>query len=155
MSQIHISATSVINAPPEQVYAIFADYHQAHPAILPKPYFTDLVVEKGGYGAGTLIRVEMEVFGVKQTYHMEVSEREPGRVLVETDKAVGMVTTFTVDPLNHGQQAQVTIASESPASPGLKGIMEKLFNPPIARYIYKKELGQLAEYVRRQAESAS
>lgn len=55
MSQIHAQATAVIDAPPEVVYAILADYRADHPAILPKQYFAECAVEEGGQGAGTVI----------------------------------------------------------------------------------------------------
>lgn len=149
MSQIHAEASDIIDARPEEVYAILVDYHEGHhPAILPQPYFTELAIEKGGKGAGTVIRVRMKVFGVERTYHLEVSEPEPGRVLVEADKDAGVTTTFTVEPVNDGRQTRVTIATDLTASPGFTGFMEKIVNPPISRHIYKKELRQLAAYVR-------
>lgn len=151
MSQIHSEASIVINGRPEEIYAILADYHKGHPAILPKPYFTELTVKTGGTGAGTVIRVGMKVMGVERTYQMEVSEPEPGRVLVEADKEAGVTTSFTLDPINDGQQTRVSIATDTIASPGFTGFMEKLVNPPISRRIYKKELQQLADYVRRKA----
>ncbi|MCI0395068.1 MAG: SRPBCC family protein [Chloroflexi bacterium] len=149
MSQIHVEASAVINARPEKIYGILSDYRVGHPAILPKPYFTELTVEEGGQGAGTVMRVRMKVMGVEVAYHLVVSEPEPGRVLVETDEAAGVVTTFTVEPLNGGQQSRVTIATDMRASPGLRGFMEKLMNPPVTRRIYRQELENLAEYVGR------
>ena len=148
MKPIVVEASDVIQAPAAKVYAVLADYREGHPAILPKPYFRDLTVEKGGRGAGTVIRVNMEVMGLEQRYHMAVSEPEPGRVLVERDAAAGVTTTFTVSPLNGGSRSLVTIATESRPSPGLRGLVERLINPSVARRIYKQELKQLAEYMR-------
>ena len=156
MSTIHVEATQVINARPEEIYAVLSDYRVAHPAILPKPYFTDLVVEKGGQGAGTVTRVLMKVWGTEFKYHQIVSEPEPGRVLVETDLETGQFTKFIFEPLNGGTQTRLTIASEFPASQGFKGFMEKLMQPPVARGIYMKEMANIAQYVqtRRTAVSA-
>ena len=53
--------------------------------------------------------------------------------------------------LNGGAQTRVTIHSEFPGKPGIAGWMEKLMQPPIVRYLYKKELRNLAEYVRSKA----
>ena len=153
MSLIHAEASHVIDARPEQIYAILSDYHEGHPAILPKPYFTELTVEKGGTGAGTVIRVGIKVLGLERTYHMIVSEPEPGRVLVETDIDTGQTSTFTVEPLNGGTQSRVTIATDFKGSPGFAGFMEKWLNPPITRRIFKKELRQLADYVRHKSGS--
>ncbi len=51
----------VINARPETIYAVISDYYVGHTAILPEPYFTDMTVEKGRTGAGTVIRLRMNV----------------------------------------------------------------------------------------------
>jgi dephospho-CoA kinase len=89
----------------------------------------------------------MQVMGVEQELQLEVSEPEPGRVLVERDQAAGILTTFTVDPMEDGKSSRVTIATQAKASPGLRGWIEKLVNPVIVRRIYKEELQQLADYV--------
>ena len=149
MGQIHVESTKVIGARPEKVYAILADYRVNHPAILPKPYFTELKVEQGGQGAGTIVRVRMKVMGTEFTYRQIISEPEPGRVLKETDDTAGMTTTFTVDPLNGGQHSHVTIATDAAVKSGLPGWLERLFNPFVMRRIYQKELQQLAQYVGR------
>jgi hypothetical protein len=149
MSLIHVEVSDIIDSRPEVLYAIFADYRESHPAILPKPYFTDLTVEQGGIGAGTVIQVHMAVMGVKKNYRFVVSEPEPGKVLVEKDEAAGVVTSFIIEPLNGGNKSRVTIATDSRPSPGIAGMMEKVLNPPISRRIYKQELRQLAEYARR------
>ena len=52
-----------------------------HPQILPKPPFVSLEVEKGGIGAGTVIRIAMRVLGRLQTFGAVITEPEPGRVL--------------------------------------------------------------------------
>lgn len=148
MSQIHAEASDVIDARPEEIYAVLSDYRVGHPAILPKPYFTELMVEQGGQGAGTVIRFGMNVMGVKRVYRGVVSEPQPGRVLVEVYPEAGVVTTFTVEPLNGGKHSRVTIATDVEASPGVMGLVEKMMNPPILRRIFKKELRQLADYVR-------
>ena len=147
MSQIHVEVSQVINARAEAVYGVISDYKVGHAAILPKPYFVSLDVEEGGQGAGTVVRAEMKVMGVEQQLHMMVSEPEPGRVMIETDSEAGIVTSFTVDPVGNGEQSRITIVTDSKASPGFKGFMEQLMNPPVTRYIYRKELRQLAEYL--------
>lgn len=147
MNQYEVSVSRVIDAPPAAVYAVFADYHHSHNAILPKPYFTKMTVEKGGTGAGTEITVHMSVFGAKATYHMVVTEPEPGRVLQEEDKVAGVVTTFTVDPANNGQAAKVTLHTRARTAPGFRGFIEKLITPAISRKIYNEELDLVAQFV--------
>lgn len=148
MTTLRTQATHDIDARPETVYGVLADYRVGHPAILPKPYFGALTVESGGRGAGTVIRFSMQVMGVERAFREVVSEPEPGRVLVEQDDAAGVVTTFTVDPLDGGKRSRVTITTETQASPGLRGLVERVVNPPVLRDIYRKELRQLEEYVK-------
>ena len=147
MGTIHTEASATIPALPETIYAVLSDYHVGHPAILPKPYFTALVIEQGGQGAGTVVQVHMTVMGAKRAYRMTVSEPNPGRVLVETDAEAGVVTTFTIEPVG-SDQSRVTITTDSRPSPGLGGFLEGWITPPITRRIYSKELAQLAAYVR-------
>lgn len=147
MSEIRVEASDVINAKPEDVYAVISDYRIGHPAILPKPYFTGLVVEEGGQGAGSILRTSMSIFGQEFHYHQIVSEPEPGRILVETDVNTGQWSSFTLEPLNSGSQTRVTITAAFPASSGFKGLMERLFNPMITRRIFQQELRNLDEYV--------
>src|SRR5437773_7574984 len=99
MNTTHVEATLNIDARPEQLYAIITDYRVGHPAILPKPYFTELTVEKGGQGAGTVLWVSLRAFGKDYRYHQLVTEPEPGRVIVETDIETGQYSTFTFEPL--------------------------------------------------------
>jgi hypothetical protein len=144
---IHVTYSAVIDASPEAVYGVFSDYNVAHKAVLPKPYFTDMVVLEGGQGAGTVIDVHMEVMGVKKTYHMTVTEPEPGRLLVETDHNTGERTHFIIEPLADGRQTRVTLDSKFNVSSGFAGSIERLITPPITRRIYKKELANVAAYL--------
>lgn len=148
MSIIHIQYSAIINATPEKVYAVISDYRVGHPAILPKPYFTGLTVVEGGQGAGTVVITEMNVFGVKKTYRQYVTEPEPGRVLVEDDPVEGIKTTFILEPLEGGKQTRITLLTESRASAGFRGFMERLMNPSITRRIYKIEMANLAAYLK-------
>ena len=151
---IHAEESHVIDARPEEIYAVVNDYRVGHPAILPKQYFTDLIVEEGGQGAGTVLRGSVKVFGQEFPFHQLVSEPEPGRVLVETDTETGQWTRWTFEPLDGGAQTRVTIASEFPPSPGIISVLERLTRPLVVRDIYRKELRQLDEYVRSKRDSA-
>lgn len=142
MSTYHVEVSGEVHAPANEVYALLANYHSGHPKILPTRYFKALEVVEGGIGAGTVIDVDMEVFGAKAHYHLTVSEPEPGRVLQEEDAQVGTLTTFTVEPLQ-SELSTVTIATTMQSAPGLKGWIEQLMNPPVMRKIYREELAQL------------
>lgn len=148
---LEVSYSAEIPAPPAKVYAIVADFNDAHKQILPKPYFQELTVTKGGIGAGTEYTVNMTVMGQDFTYQMIVSEPEPGRILVERDEQKELTTTWTIESRANGSASYVTIMTQSKASAGLMGILEKLLNPIVTRRIYKQELALLVDYVSKQS----
>jgi hypothetical protein len=148
MARIQAAASAAIDAPAGDVYAILADYPGGHHQILPKRYFTDLSVERGGTGAGTVVSTTIRTFGSSRTMRMEVSEPVPGRVLAERDLVSGAVTTFTVEPADDGRGSLVRIVTEW-ESPGLRGQIEKLMAPPMLRRIYAEELQNLQRLARQ------
>ena len=149
MAQHQISVSALILAPARQVYAIIVDYEVGHPSILPKPPFVSLTVERGGIGAGTLINLQMRLLGRLQTYRGEITEPEPGRVLVETYLGTGMVTTFRVESRDDGQRSQVTIVTDTKVRDGILGVVEGWLSTQLLRPTYVKELAQLAAIATR------
>lgn len=147
--RLAVAVTGAVQSPTETIYVILVDYRQHHPRILPSDYFTSLVVEEGGVGAGTIFRAEMNVWGSKRTFRMCVAEPEPGRVLSETDLDSGLLTTFTVTPLDAARCA-VTIATEWQAPDGFGGWLQGLTMPAFMRRIYRAELRQLDNYAQAQ-----
>jgi len=139
-----ISASAIIPARGERVYSLIANYKDGHPRILPKQ-FSNLTVEAGGVGAGTIIRFQMSLFGKKQTYRAAISEPDPGRVMVETDlDANGAVTTFTVSPGSAPADSKVTISTELRVRSGFLGKIERMLSTLLLRPVYVKELENLA-----------
>ena len=138
-----ITASAIIPARRERVYSLLANYNDGHPRLLPKQ-FSNLVVEQGGVGAGTVIRFEMSFLGKKQPFRAAVTEPEPGRVLVETYLDNGAVTTFTIDPGSAPADSRVTISTELPVRAGFPGKIERALSTLMLRPIYKKELENLA-----------
>jgi hypothetical protein len=147
VATVHAEESALIDAPPEQIYAILSDYRSAHPQILPKQHFGPLEVESGGQGAGTVFRCSVRVLGKELPFRMQVSEPEPNRVLAETDLETGLVTTFSVTPAADGRRTQLRIASRWESRSGLAGLLERLTSPAVMRRIYRSELRQIAEYV--------
>lgn len=139
-----VSASRLIAAPARKVYDIVADYHNGHPRILPKPYFLSLNVEKGGYGAGTVINFQMQLMGRIQSFHSSITEPEPGHTLVETDSNTGAITTFTIDPRSTGKEALVTITTTTTVPDGVLGKVQGWLTTRLLHPIYEKELAQLA-----------
>ena len=148
MSQVNVAVSRIINAPATEVYPILADYRNHHPHILPKAYFTELEVEEGGLGEGTVFRAALQVMGQKQSFRMRVTEPAPGRVMTEIDLDTELETTFTVEPRGD-DQSEVTIATTFQPRPGLRGWLERLATPGLLRRIYRAELQQLDEYARQ------
>lgn len=155
MRNLHVEQTATIDASADEIYDILANYRDTHPQILPKQYFSDLEVESGGTGAGTVFRVRTHVLGMGQRFHMVVREPEPGRVLSETDTTTGMVTRFIVQPVDDGRRARVTIATDWQVQDGLKGWLEGLTTPPIMRRIYATELRQIASFIQARRATTS
>lgn len=143
-----LSASALIPARPQDVYAIIADYRGGHARIVPRPPFVSLDVEQGGTGAGTVIRVGMRVMGRLVSYRAVVGEPEPGRVLAETNEN-GYVTTFTVDPEADGRHSRVTISTETGRG-GVPGALERWLLARLLLPVYVRELELLAEVAAEQ-----
>jgi hypothetical protein len=139
-----VEASAEIGAPAERVYGIVADYREGHPRIIPKSFFDGIEVEEGGYGAGTRIRVGVHLAGRKSSFRADVSEPEPGRVLVETDVTGGPVTTFTVDPLGPAR-CRMTISTRLQRRGEPVGWLERWFMIRFLGRVYAEELKLLAE----------
>lgn len=148
MAEIQVAAERVIDGPADRVYGYLADYRQHHPRILPAN-FSDLVVERGGVGAGTVFRFRSTAGGRTRDFHMEVSEPQPGRVLVERDLDSSLITTFTVTP--EGERCRVRIETRWQGAGGIGGLFERLFAPRVLRRIYADELERLNAYARQGA----
>ena len=146
---IRASESKVVAAPPVVVHQVLSDYHAHHANILPKPEFESLAVEKGGVGAGTVIVVGMKVMGARSRLRMSVTEPHPGRVLREEDKENGVVTTFTLTPMDKGRQTRVEIATEWTRKPGFRGWVESKMNPRVASRLYRRQLDLIDEYARK------
>jgi hypothetical protein len=82
VSATTVSAERDIAAPAGRAYRISAEFRNHHPHIL-LPAFTDLVVQDGGIGEGTVIRFTVTTAGRTQETRQRIEEPEPGRMLVE------------------------------------------------------------------------
>jgi len=137
-----VSVERLVDAPAEVVYHCLADYREHHRAgeFLP-PVFTDLQVLRGGVGAGTVIQFTTRMAGRTVTRTQEVTEPEPGRVLVESGSGEG--STFTVEP--RGDRALVRIESVVRAG-GLEGLLLPWFGQRLLRPVLADELERLERY---------
>ena len=144
MGEYRVVASAIIDAPAERVYGIVADYRSGHSRILPPRYFTGLEVEQGGVGAGTVIRFGMKVLGQSRTLRANITEPEPGRVLVESAPDGSIVTTFTADPLDGGR-SRMTFSTVGRTPPGVVGAIESWITRRVLPRIYRDELALLAK----------
>jgi uncharacterized protein YndB with AHSA1/START domain len=142
-----VATTRRIEAPPEAVYRVFADYRDAHPRILPPSFFVGLTVERGGYGEGTIIQVAGRFAGRTRIIRGVVSEPEPGRRLVESYPDERMVTTFRVDPAPGGGASEVAISSVVPRRRGPIGWLEERLVRRLLTRVFREELALLAAHL--------
>ena len=85
------------------------------------------------------------MLGQTRLIRAEITEPEPGHVLIEKDIETGFHTIFIVDPINNGQKTSVTIKTNYQKS-GVLGLIERFTAPPLLRRIYKEELQILKRY---------
>ena len=141
--KITASAERRIDAPARLVYGYIADFRQHHPHILPSQ-FSDLEIECGGVGAGTVHRFRMTLGGRTTEYRVRVGEPQPGRVLIESDPSRRMLTTFTVESELDGS-SRVLIETRW-YTDGLQGLVERIVAPRMLRRVYREELELLDRY---------
>jgi Polyketide cyclase / dehydrase and lipid transport len=149
VGELRVEAEGAVGAPADVAYRCLADYRHHHANFLP-PQFRDYRVEEGGFGAGTVLSVTADVArGRSRGFRFRVTEPEPGRVLVESDTASSLATTFTVTPDGNG--SRVRIATRWTGAGGVGGFFERLFAPRVMRRMYQDELSRLDRYAREQA----
>lgn len=143
MSHIFVRSERVIEARPAEVFQTLADYKMKRPRILP-PNYLDYTLEKGGQGAGTVIRYRLRAAGRERPYEMHVEETVKGQVLTERDKGSSLVTRWNVLPIADGQKSKVSVESDWEGSSGIGGFFERIFAPLGLSQIYKDILIALA-----------
>jgi uncharacterized protein YndB with AHSA1/START domain len=148
MGRTRAQAERLIGASPAAVYAVLADYTTHHPRIMPAPPFSDLEVESGGVGAGTIFHITVRMLGRRQRLHMRVAEPAPGQVLTETNLDTGVVTEFTVVPRDGGSRTLAGMSSEWESQGGVRGLVDRLATPRLMGRMFAKQLHQLDQYMR-------
>lgn len=141
--KITASAERRIAAPAGRVYAYIRDFREHHPKFLPSQ-FTNLVVESGGVGSGTVVSFDLTLGGRTRSSRIRVGEPEPGRVLIESDPSRRLLTTFTVDA-TPDDDSIVRIDTVWHAD-GVGGLIERIFAPRMLRRLYRTELALLDRY---------
>jgi hypothetical protein len=147
MGQVTASAQSTIAASADLTYRLIADAAQR--SKFAPDSFSGFEVVSGGVGAGTVHKFDFQAPSRPvRSYLMDVTEPQPGRELVETDRNSTLVTRFTVTP--QGQQCEVAITTTWKGAGGIGGFFEKTFAPKALRGIYADELARLDAYARTQ-----
>jgi len=140
--ELNVSAEATINAPSTIVLTILRDLDGHHRAILP-PAFSNLVIEAGGIGAGTVSRFDLTLGGRTRQTRTRIEEPAPG-VIREHVIGRDMVTTFTVMP--DGNHSRLRIETWWRAAAGPAGILERLLLPGMFRRLYREELINIDRY---------
>jgi Polyketide cyclase / dehydrase and lipid transport len=148
MVQLSVIEEGAVGAPADRAYGYIADMRNHHQRFLP-PSFGEIRVEEGGYGAGTIYRVNVTFAGQTRELHMRVDEPEPGRVISESDLHSPLSTTWTITP--EGAGCRVRLETTWPSTGGFQGLIERLFAPGVMRKTYRDELARLDRYAREQA----
>ncbi|HJQ46791.1 MAG TPA: SRPBCC family protein [Amycolatopsis sp.] len=142
MAKVTATAERTIDAPPEKVRALVADYADTRPKILTEHY-RDYEVTEGGTGAGTQARWKLQATQ-KRVRDVAATVTEPALgTLVETDANSSMVTTWTVS--GSGERSVVRIETTWDGAGGIGGFFEKTFAPAGLKRIYDGVLAKLAE----------
>ena len=139
---VKVEARATVHAPADRVYELIANYRAGHPRIVPRKYFQNLSVERGGRGAGTVITYEIKLLGRVRHDRARVTEPEPGRALVETVDEQNIVTTFRVQP-DGASASIVTISTVMPTRRGLAGALERVLMRALLAPVYRDELSLL------------
>lgn len=137
---------SDVHARADLVYRLIADYTTHHPAFLPAA-FSNLIVEQGGVGEGTVISFDLKLGGRSRRMRARISEPRAG-VIEETDLEFGAVTAFEV--IQDADASRVVIRTEFASAPGIRGWFERRFAPGMLHKLYEQELDNLGAYARRQ-----
>jgi hypothetical protein len=146
MAQIKMNAERLIDAPADVVYHCLADYVRHHNpnGFLPAA-FSDMVVEQGGVGEGTVIRFNVTLAGQTRPHRARVTEPQPGRVLVESEDEGNLTTTFSVEPVGQKSRVRFDTVYEKP---GIVGWLERMLAPRMMRGLYADELAKLEQTAR-------
>ena len=108
MDSAHAAVERTIDAPPAAIYAVLADYSTHHPRIMPASYFSDLEVEEGGVGTGTVFHITLKALQARRNGADAGRRAEPGRVLTETNLDTGRRHGL------HGRPCQRHVANADP-----------------------------------------
>lgn len=149
MSLVTAQSERVIDAPPAEVYAALIDYQNKRPSIL-TPNFLGYAVEKGGVGEGTVISYRLQAGGRERPYRMQVAETVKEQTLTEKDLTSSLSTTWTLVPMQGGQETKVQIKTSWEGAGGVGGFFERTFAPGGLRRIYDQMLSNLAQAVQNQ-----
>jgi hypothetical protein len=133
------------------VFDCLCDYRQHRPRFLP-PAFSELVVEEGATGEGTVVRFTVTAGGRSRRYRMRIGVLEPDRVLEERDMDSSLVTRYVLTP--EGSRTDVTIETTWRGAGGIGGFFERMFAPAALERIYDDELARLEAYAREQASAS-
>jgi uncharacterized protein YndB with AHSA1/START domain len=146
LSRIVVSAERVIDAPAEDIYRYIADYRQHHPHFLP-PEFSNVRVEAGGFGEGTIISFDLTLAKRRQHFRGRIEEPTPQRVIIERSLDLPQVTTFRIDPEETGTRVRIELEREAR---GFQGLVERFVAPRLLRPLFQQELELLERYARSQ-----
>jgi uncharacterized protein YndB with AHSA1/START domain len=145
MGQVYAVTERVLDASPERVFDVLADYESSRGALLPAQY-SEYEVREGGKGAGTVVHWKLQATEKRvRDCLFTVTEPSPGQ-LVESDANSTMVVTWTVTPAGEGK-AKVVVETTWSGASGIGGFFERTFAPKGLNRINNEVLERLASSV--------
>lgn len=153
MTRIHAKAERIIDAEPDEVWAMLTDYTDTRARMLPENYL-DYAVERAADGAGATLTYRLRAGGRERAYRMDVEAASPGQLLVERDQTSTYTTRWQVERVGPGAHTRVRLASEwESRATGMSGFFERRFAPMGIKRIHQDTLVRLGRLAREREEA--
>ena len=153
MTRIHAKAERIIDAEPEEVWAMLTDYTDTRARMLPESYL-EYAVERAADGVGATLTYRLRAGGRERAYRMDVEVATPGQLLIERDQTSSYTTRWQVERVGPGAHTRVRLYSEwESRATGLSGIFERRFAPMGIQRIHQETLVRLGRLAREREEA--
>lgn len=153
VTRIHAKAERIIDAEPDEVWAMLTDYASSRARMLPENYL-DYTVERAADGAGATLTYRLRAGGRERAYRMDVEEAIPGQSLVERDQTSTYTTHWQVERVGPGAHTRVRLASDwESRARGMSGFFERRFAPMGIQRIHQETLIRLGRLAREREEA--
>lgn len=142
--RIVVVVDKLVDAEADDVFAALSDYRTMRPRLLPE-VIADYEVVDGGTGDGSRVRYRLRATKRRtRQLDVEVTEIEPRRQLLESDRNSSLSTLWTISAAP-GHRSRLIVRTEWEGASGIGGFFERRFAPKGMRRIYTSMLDRLAD----------